>query len=434
MGRLVNVIGERSAALFNRAQQVIPGGVMSPARSFGSLGLRSPVFLERGEGAWVWDADGRSYIDYLGAFGPHILGHGDRRLVAALTRQLQTGILFGTPHQGEVLLAERLVAAVPCMDQVRLVSSGTEALMSVVRLARAATGRDLVLKFDGHYHGHFDGALVSAGSGASQSGDGGSSGIPDQVRQRTLSVPFNDLPAARRAVVDHGQELALILVEPICGNMGVVWPQDGYLQALRDLADEVGCLIAYDEVIVGFRGRFGPAYPLVGPAPDLIAFGKVLGGGLPLGAYGGRRDLMKLVTPLGRMFQAGTHAGNPLSVAAALTLLEILAEDGIYEQLEAGSQRLADGLLAAGRRHGWPVSLSRFGSTWTLFFSAQAPSDLVEATAQDRVLFARFFTGMLAAGVLLAPSFYESWFWTLAHGEAECERTLEAAERVFASG
>ncbi|MHB1980789.1 MAG: aspartate aminotransferase family protein [Sulfobacillus sp.] len=426
--------GERSRALFDRALQVVPGGVMSPARSFGSVGLAAPVFLDRAEGAWVWDADGNRYIDYLGAFGPHILGHGDRRLTAALVTQVQHGILFGTPHQGEVLLAEKLVAAVPCLDQVRLVSSGTEALMSVVRLARAATGRDLVLKFDGHYHGHFDGALVAAGSGASQTADGGSSGIPAPIRQRTLSVPFNDLTAARRAVASHAQELALILVEPICGNMGVVWPHQGYLQGLRTLADEAGCLLAYDEVIVGFRARFGPAYPLVGPAPDLIAFGKVLGGGLPLGAYGGRRDLMQLVTPLGAMFQAGTHAGNPLSVTAALTVLQILAEDGVYQRLEEGAKQLADGLLAAGLRHGWPVSLSRLGSTWTLFFTAQAPSELVGAQSQDRALFARFFAGMLTAGVLLAPSFYESWFWTLAHGEAECERTLQAAEQVFAAG
>ncbi len=434
MERLVSQVGRRSAELFERAEKVVPGGVMSPARSFKSLQLKAPVFLERASGAWVWDADGKAYIDYLGAFGPHILGHGNERLLASLRRQLETGILFGTPHEGEVLLAEQLVEAVPCADQVRLVSSGTEAVMSVVRLARAATGRALVLKFDGHYHGHFDGALVAAGSGASQSGDGGSSGIPDPIRQRTLSVPFNDLAAVRQVVARRGSDLALILVEPICGNMGVVWPKDGFLQGLRELADEAGCLIAYDEVIVGFRGQFGPAYPLVGPAPDLIAFGKVLGGGLPLGAYGGHRDLMRLVTPLGPMFQAGTHAGNPLSVAAALTLLEILAEGGVYERLERGSKRLADGLLAAGRRHGWPVSLSRFGSTWTLFFSDQAPSNLIEAKAQDHALFTRFFTGMLARGVLLAPSFYESWFWTLAHGESEGERTLVAAEAVFSGG
>lgn len=398
------------------------------------MGGGAPAFLERAAGARVWDVDGRSYIDYLGAFGPHILGHGHPRLVAALAEQLERGLLFGTPHRGEVELAERLVAAVPCLEQVRLVSSGTEAVMSMVRLARAATGRSLVLKFDGHYHGHFDGALVSAGSGAAQSGDGGSEGIPGAVLAQTVSIPFNDLSAARQVAEQHRGDLALILVEPVCGNMGVVYPVPGFLAGLRQLADDVGALLAYDEVIVGFRARFGPAYPLVGPAPDLIAFGKALGGGLPIGAYGGRADLMRLVTPLGPMFQAGTYAGNPLSVRAALTVLDILSEPDVYLRLEEGASSLADGLLAIGRHQGWPLSLTRLGSTWTLFFRAEPPHSLAEAAQQDRAAFSRFFQGMLARGILLAPSFYESWFWTLAHGARELEETLEASQLVFSKG
>lgn len=407
---------------------------MSPARSFAPVGGGAPVFLERAAGARVWDVDGRAYIDYLGAFGPNIVGHGHPRLLADLAGQLERGLLFGTPHRGEVELAERLVAVVPCLEQVRLVSSGTEAVMSMVRLARAATGRSLVLKFDGHYHGHFDSALVGAGSGAAQNGNGGSEGIPGPVMAETLSIPFNDLAAARRAVDEHRQELAVILVEPVCGNMGVVFPVPGFLAGLRQLADETGALLAYDEVIMGFRARFGPVYPLVGPAPDLIAFGKALGGGLPMGAYGGRADLMRLVTPLGPMFQAGTYAGNPLSVRAALTVLDILSEPDVYARLEEGSSRLADGLLALGRRHGWPLSLTRLGSTWTLFFRPEPPHSQSEAAQQDRAAFSRFFQGMLDHGILLAPSFYESWFWTLAHGRRELDETLEASRLVFSKG
>lgn len=421
----------QSDALYKRAFARIPGGVMSPARSYQGVGLPSPVFLERGEGAHVFDVDGNRYIDYLGAYGPHILGHGDPAIKEALHDQIERGLLFGTPNPLEVQLAERLHEAIPEVEKVRLVSSGTEAVMSVVRLARAVTGRDVILKFDGDYHGHFDAVLVKAGSGASQVGDGGSHGIPRGVSDDVVTVPYNDLEAARDAARSLGHRLAAILVEPVSGNMGVVLPRRGFLEGLRCLADETGALLVYDEVIVAFRRRFGAAFPLVGPVPDLLAMGKILGGGLCLGAYGGRARFMDQVAPSGFMYQAGTLAGNPLSARAALALLDRVAAPGFYERLDGRAERLAEGLLEEGTRAGWDISLTRFGSMWTLFFRKDAPENLDEAKDQDSEAFAAFFRGMLGRGVLLAPSFYEAWFLTDKHSDRDVEDTLRAARQVF---
>lgn len=399
---------------------------MSPARSYAGVGLSHPVFLASAHGAHVVDADGRTYIDYLGAFGPHLLGHGDRRLTSALVDQIDKGILFGTSHGLEVDLADRLAAAIPEMEKMRFVSTGTEAVMSAVRLARAATGRSKVLKFAGDYHGHADAFLAAAGSGARDAAGSGVPGVPEGAARDVLTVPYNDLEAAARAVREAGDDLAAILVEPVSGNMGVVLPTSDFLPGLRRLADASGALLVYDEVILGFRARYGAAFPLVGPAPDIIVLGKVLGGGLPIAAYGARAGLMDLIAPEGPVFQAGTHAGNPLSVRAALVLLDAAGEPGFYERLEARSEALCEGIMALARQAGANVSLTRFASMWTLFFRPTPPANMDEAREHDREAFARFFGAMLARGVLLAPSPYEAWFLTSAHDDDDVETTLAA--------
>lgn len=407
---------------------------MSPARSFMAVGGGAPVYMARADGPYLYDVDGKRYIDYLGAFGPHILGHGHPRLKEALHRQVEEGLLFGTPNPLEVELSERLCTLVPVMEKVRLVSSGTEAVMSAVRLARAVTGKDVFMKFDGDYHGHFDAVLVKAGSGASQVGEGDSAGIPRGISEDVLTVPYNDLAAAEAAAASVHGNLAAILVEPLSGNMGLVYPQEGYLEGLRRLADRTGAVLIYDEVILAFRGRYGAAYHMVGPDPDLLTMGKIIGGGLALGAYGGKKEIMDWVAPLGPMFQAGTLAGNPLSLRAALTLLDVLSEDGFYGGMEKRSQRLAEGLLAQGLSHGWEVSLSRFASMWALYFRKDLPRNLDEVKAQDKEAFSTFFRGMLGQGVLLAPSMYEDWFLTAAHTDDDVDQTLEAAAQVFTRG
>lgn len=404
---------------------------MSPARSYEGVGLSDPVFLASGRGARVTDADGRTYIDYLGAFGPNLLGHAHPAITAALTDQIGKGVLFGTPHALEVELAEKLAAAIPEMEKVRFVTTGTEAVMSAVRLARAATGRSVVLKFSGDYHGHADAFLASAGSGARDAAGSGVPGVPQGALADVRTVPYNDPEAAARAAHAAGRDLAAILVEPISGNMGVVLPAPDFLPELRRLADATGALLVYDEVIVGFRARYGAAFPLVGPAPDLLILGKVLGGGLPLAAYGGRADLMDLVAPAGPVFQAGTHAGNPLAVRAALALLATAGEPGFYEGLEERSLTLCEGLLAAAKAAAAPVSLTRFASMWTLFFRPTPPTSMEEARHHDREAFSHFFRRMLAEGVLLAPSPYEAWFLSAAHDATDLAVTLAAAGRAF---
>ncbi len=421
-----------SEEFWRRAQAVIAGGVNSPARSFRPMGGDAPLFIKTARGGRFEDVDGRSYVEFLAAFGPNIVGHGHPLVLERVASQLRDGALFGAPCPGEVEFAERLSAAIPALEQVRLVSSGTEAVMSAIRLARAATGRDLIVKFDGNYHGHADAVLVNTGSGAATAGGGhDSEGVPSGVRKDVRSLPFNDLGALAELFAAEGARIAAVLIEPISGNMGVVGPEPGYLAGVSEIAHRHGALVIDDEVIVGFRLRYGIIGPELGLSPDLVCLGKAIGGGLALGAYGGSRALMSLVAPLGPMFQAGTLAGNPLSVAAGLATLDILAEPGVYPWLAAMGGRLAQGVTDAADAAGAATSLTRFGSMFTLFFRRTAPRNYMEAQDYDGEAFRRFFWAMLEEGVYLAPSPYEAWFVTLGHTEEDVAQGIGAAARAF---
>lgn len=425
------IISDRSEQLYARALFRIAGGVNSPARSFVPMGGHAPLFIERAKGGRMYDVDGRSYIDFLGAFGPNVVGHRHPVVEERVRRQLERGVLYGTPTEAEVELAERLCAAVPEMEMVRLVSSGTEAVMSAIRLARAATGRRVIVKFDGNYHGHADAVLVRAGSGATTTGSGGSAGVPAGVGQDVRSLPYNDLGVLAELFDREGGDIAAVLIEAASGNMGVVRPLPGYLEGVSEVAHRHGALVIDDEVILGFRLRYGIAGPGMGLRPDILCLGKAIGGGLALGAYGARRELMELIAPLGPMFQAGTLAGNPLSTAAALASLDVLAEPGVYEGLDAMGRRLADGVTDAARRHGAPVSLERLGSMFTLFFRPGPPRNYEEAKQHDTASFRRFFWAMLRQGVYLAPSPYEAWFVSLGHTDRDIDEAIQAAGEAF---
>lgn len=427
------MIGPTSELLWRRAQAAIAGGVNSPARSLRPMRGDAPLFIASAQGGRFIDADGRSFIEFLAAFGPNVVGHGHPAVLAALARQMQDGLLYGAPCEGEVEFSERLCAAVPEMEQVRLVSSGTEAVMSAIRLSRAATGRRLIVKFDGNYHGHADTVLVRAGSGATTAGGGGSEGVPEGVRQDVRSLPFNDLMALEELMQREGEDVAAVLIEPISGNMGIVPPQQGYLEGVSRLAHSKGALVIDDEIILGFRLRYGIVGPSVGLSPDIICLGKVIGGGLAMGAYGARRELMRLIAPMGPMFQAGTLAGNPFSVAAGLASLDVLSQPGVYETLETHGAQLADGVLRAGQSSGAKVSLERLGSMFTLFFRATPPRNYAEAKDHDGTAFRSFFWEMLRRGVYLAPSPYEAWFVTLGHTQEDIRSAIAAAEEAFAA-
>lgn len=431
-----DIVGRNSRSLHERAVQRIAGGVNSPARSFVPMGGDAPLFIDRAEGGHIYDVDGRAYIDFLGAFGPNVIGHRHPVVEERIRRQLERGVLYGTPTAAEVELAERLCAAVPEMEMVRLVSSGTEAVMSAIRLARAATGRAVVVKFDGNYHGHFDAVLVRAGSGASTTGAGGTTGVPEGVGRDVRSLPYNDVSALEALFAEEGDRIAAVLIEAASGNMGVVRPLPGYLRAVSEIAHRHGALVIDDEVILGFRLRYGIVGPELGLEPDIVCLGKAIGGGLALGAYGARTELMRLIAPLGPMFQAGTLAGNPLSTAAALAALDVLAEPGVYECLDRMGMRLADGVMNAARRCGAELSLERMGSMFTLFFRPTPPKNYEEAKAHDKTAFRGFFWEMLREGVYLAPSAYEAWFVSLGHREADIDEAIAAAEaslnRTFA--
>jgi glutamate-1-semialdehyde 2,1-aminomutase len=412
--------------LFDQAKQLIPGGVNSPVRAFGGVG-GTPIFFERGHGAIVTDADGRDYIDYLGSWGPLIVGHTHPRVVAALRDQAGKGTTFGAPTELETELARRVVALVPSCEKVRFVSSGTEATMSAIRLARAATDRCGIIKVEGCYHGHVDALLVKAGSGVLTLGIPGSPGVPPDLAALTLTIPFNDASALERALDQHGKGTACLIVEPVAGNMGVVPPKPGWLQAVSDLTKKHGVVLILDEVMTGFRVAAGGAQALYGVTPDLSCFGKVIGGGLPVGAYGGRSDLMDRIAPSGPVYQAGTLSGNPLAMRAGIETLDILAQPGTYERLERISARLADGLAAAAKRAGLPAVVNRVGSMLTAFFNAGRVIDYASAAKSDTKRYARFFHAMLARGVYLAPSQYEAAFVSTAHDETLVDRTIEAA-------
>ena len=418
--------GALSARAFHAAQRVLPGGVNSPVRAFQAVG-GEPHFITRGEGAYVVDADGRRLIDYVSAFGPLILGHAHPAVVQALQDAAARGTAFGAPTELETALAERVVAALPSAEQVRFVNSGTEATMTAIRLARGITNRSKVLKFDGCYHGHADGLLARAGSGFATFSLPGSAGVPPAYAAETLIAPYNDLDALSAVVHEHAADLAAIIVEPVAANMGVVPPRDGFLAGLRNVAYAAGALLIFDEVITGFRVHPGGAQTLYGVHPDLTCLGKIVGGGLPVGAVAGPRAFMEHLAPLGPVYQAGTLSGNPLTMAAGVATLDALAEEGVYDALEQRAALLARGLAEVARAAGVPYQVNRVGSLITGFFTPVAPHDYQSAARSDTQAFGCFFQAMLTAGVQLAPSQFEAMFVSLAHGSAEIDATLRAA-------
>ena len=421
-----------SAGLLARGERVTPGGVSSPVRAFRGVG-GAPVFVREARGAWLVGEDGRRYLDYVGGYGPHVLGHRHPAVESAVAEALARGTAFGAPTVGEIELCERIAGAVPSVEMVRLVNSGTEATMSALRLARAATGRDRLVKLAGCYHGHADAFLVAAGSGAATLGVPSSPGVPPSVTAHTLVAPYNDLDAVAELFRAHGDEIAAVFVEPIAGNMGLVPPVPGFLPGLRELADRHGALLVFDEVMTGFRVAWGGAQELLGVRPDLTTFGKVIGGGLPVGAYGGRGELMERIAPAGPVYQAGTLSGNPLAVAAGRAALDALAADGgaAYATLERAGARLQAGLEEAAVRRGVPCRVQRVGSMLGLFFTDRPVVSIADVDASDRDLFARVFHALLDRGVHLPPSAYETLFVSLAHGDDEIDRTVEAFDAAL---
>ncbi|MBI4310357.1 MAG: glutamate-1-semialdehyde 2,1-aminomutase [Chloroflexi bacterium] len=417
----------RSQALLAQAQQLIPGGVNSPVRSFRGVG-GTPPFIQRGQGAYLWDVDGNRYTDYVCSWGPLILGHAYPDVVQAVQQAAERGTSYGAPTEGEVELARMINQAFPSMELVRLVSSGTEAAMSVIRVARAYTNRSKVIKFAGCYHGHADGLLVQAGSGAVTHGIPDSAGVPASYAQETLVADYNDLPSVERLFSSYPGQIAGIIVEPVAGNMGVVPPAPGFLQGLRDVTRQNGALLIFDEVITGFRVAYGGAQALYGIRPDLTCLGKIIGGGLPVGAYGGRRDIMQVVAPLGPAYQAGTLSGNPLAVAAGIAALKALQRPGTYERLEGLAAMLAQGLQRVAREAEAPCAINRVGSMLTGFFCNGSVTSYADTQRADRQAYARYFHKMLERGVYLAPSQFESAFVSLAHTEADIQATLDAAK------
>ena len=429
MGR--TAVGSRSAALIERAEKLFPGGVNSPVRAFQAVG-RPPLVLERGEGPYVWDTDGRRYVDYISAWGPAILGHAHPAVVEAVAGAARNGFALGATHPLEIELGEAIQQAMPSIERLRFTSSGTEAVMSAVRVARAAKGRDLVVKVSGAYHGHSDGLLVEAGSGLATQAIPGSAGVPEAVAATAIVLPYNNPIAVTEAFASKPHRIAAVVVEPVVANAGVISPAPGYLDHLRDVTRADGALLVFDEVITGFRLGRGGAQARFGVTPDLTTLGKIIGGGMPIGAYGGRADLMDLVAPAGPVYQAGTLSGHPLSMAAGLATLAELHEVR-YAALEASAAELAAGLTEAAANAGREVVVARAGSLLTVFFRSTAPVDAAEALASDREAFARFFGAMLDQGILLPPSQFEAWFVSLAHGSAEIEATIDAARSAFAA-
>ncbi len=425
-------MSHRNEELFARAKKVIPGGVNSPVRAFGSVG-GTPPFIAAGAGAHIWDADGARYTDYVGSWGPLILGHAHPEVVAAVQSAAARGLSFGAPTEGEVELAELLVKLVPSMDQVRLVSSGTEATMSAIRLARGYTGRDAIVKFEGCYHGHADSLLVKAGSGALTFGNPSSGGVPADVAKHTLVLDYNSVAQLEDAFARHGDKIATVIVEPVVGNMNLIAPEPEFLQALRELCSRHGALLIFDEVMTGFRVGLTSAQGLYGIVPDLSTFGKVIGGGMPLGAFGGRAEIMAKIAPQGPVYQAGTLSGNPLSVAAGLATLKLIQAPGFYPALAAKTKRLVDGLAAAAANAGVVFSAQAVGGMFGLYFRAAPPGSYAEALQCDREAFNRFFHAMLAAGHYFAPAAFEAGFVSAAHSEADIDATVAAATAHFAA-
>ena len=421
-----------STDLINRARVNIPGGVNSPVRAFNGVG-GDPVFFERAEGPCLYDVDGRSYIDYIGSWGPMITGHAHPEIISAVQEAASRGLSFGAPCPAEVEMAERLCDIVPGMDMVRMVNSGTEATMSAIRVARAATGRDLIIKFEGCYHGHADSFLVKAGSGALTLGVPNSPGVPATIADLTVTLPYNDLDAVAECLAARGGEVAAIIVEPVAGNMNCIPPLPGYLDGLRGLCDQHGCLLILDEVMTGFRVALEGAQGLYGVTPDLSTFGKVIGGGMPVGAFGGKREFMEQVAPSGPVYQAGTLSGNPVAMAAGLANLKLICEPGFYEALSATTTHLVDGVATAAADNGVPLQTTQVGGMFGLFLTdAERVVNFAEAGACDVEAFKVFFHGMLERGVYLAPSAFEAGFVSSAHTEEHIEATVAAARESFA--
>jgi glutamate-1-semialdehyde 2,1-aminomutase len=423
-------MNSRNEALNHRALKTIPGGVNSPVRAFRAVG-GVPRFLVRGEGPRIWDADGRSYIDYVCSWGPLVLGHAHPDVLRAVIETARNGLSFGAPTELEVEMAELLTRLVPSIEQVRLVSSGTEATMSALRLARGFTGRNLVIKFEGCYHGHADSLLVKAGSGALTLGQPSSAGVPAQTAQHTVVLAYNDIEELERTFQSCGDDIACVIVEPVAGNMNLIAPRPEFLKVMRELCTRHGAVLIFDEVMTGFRVALGGAQALYNIRPDLTTLGKVIGGGLPVGAFGGRRDIMERIAPLGPVYQAGTLSGNPVAVAAGLATLRALLAPGLFERITASARMLVDGLAQSAAKHGIEFSAQSLGSMFGLYFRASAPASYDQVMQCDLEAFKRFFHAMLEQGVYLAPSAFETGFVSAAHGEAEIRATLAAADRAF---
>lgn len=422
-----------SERLHNEALQHIVGGVNSPSRSYKAVGGGSPVVMERGHGAYFWDVDGNQYIDYLAAYGPIITGHAHPHITEAIKKAADSGVLYGTPTPHEVKFAKMLKEAIPSLDKVRFVNSGTEAVMTTIRVARAYTGRDKIIKFAGCYHGHSDLVLVAAGSGPSTLGTPDSAGVPKSIAQEVITVPFNDIDAYKEALAKWGDQVAAVLVEPIVGNFGIVEPKPGFLQAVNDLTHAAGALVIYDEVITAFRFMYGGAQDLLGVKPDLTALGKIIGGGLPIGAYGGRIDIMEHVAPLGPAYQAGTMAGNPASILSGIACLEVLGQNGVYEYLDQLGAMLEEGILEAAKDYEIPITINRLKGALTVYFTTEKIENYVQAENTDGEMFGKFFKLMLHQGINLAPSKYEAWFLTIAHTQEDIEATIHAVRNAFSS-
>ncbi|MGE6631801.1 glutamate-1-semialdehyde 2,1-aminomutase [Bacillus sp. NPDC077027] len=420
-----------SEKLHKEALEHIVGGVNSPSRSYKAVGGGSPIAMEKGEGAYFWDVDGNRYIDYLAAYGPIITGHAHPHITKAITKAAETGVLFGTPTKHEVTFAKMLKEAMPALDKVRFVNSGTEAVMTTIRVARAYTGRSKIIKFAGCYHGHSDLVLVAAGSGPSTLGTPDSAGVPKSIANEVITVPFNDIESYQAALDKWGDEIAAVLVEPIVGNFGIVEPKEGFLQQINDLTHEKGALVIYDEVITAFRFMYGGAQDLLQVKPDLTALGKIIGGGLPIGAYGGKKEIMEQVAPLGPAYQAGTMAGNPASILSGIACLEILKEDGVYEHLDHLGKMLEEGILAHAKKHQVDITVNRLKGALTVYFTKEKIENYEQAENTNSEMFGQFFQLMLAQGINLAPSKYEAWFLTIAHTEKDITDTLKAVDHAF---
>ncbi|MEE8391002.1 MAG: glutamate-1-semialdehyde 2,1-aminomutase [Anaerolineae bacterium] len=419
---------QRSVELFAAAQKVIPGGVNSPVRAFRAVGGQ-PLFIERGEGPYLFDADGNRYIDYVLSWGPLILGHAHPQVAEALKRAVDRGTSYGAPTALETELAELVIEAMPNVEMVRFVNSGTEATMSALRLARAYTGRDKIVKFVGCYHGHPDFLLVQAGSGVATLGLPDSPGVPPGATQDTITAPYNDLATLEEAFAAHPDQIAAVIVEPVAGNMGVVLPQPGFLEGLRRITQEHGALLIFDEVMTGFRVAYGGAQSLYGIQPDLTTLGKVIGGGLPVGAYAGKAEIMKTVAPAGPMYQAGTLSGNPLAMTAGIETLKVLRD--VFDEVDQKAAKLAEGVGQAARKAGVPIFQTRVGTMFCTFFSPDPVTDYASAKTADTARFGRFFTGLLERGIYLAPSQFEAGFMSLLHSDKDIEHTVEAAAEAF---